>query len=178
MKLTGLSCTFDERCVYRYVIHRIRAPPIHVVRRPADAWTSARHGATTVVHLAALIVATLFLSSAIGTLLPSERLSELLGESAGLREVIVAGFVAGLISGGPYATYPVIERIQESGAETPAVLTMLLGYGLISVGFPTDSCSHAENRRPSTPDRRWCHYLRRRGALHGGGVVRKRSAGD
>ncbi|MFC6725732.1 hypothetical protein ACFQE1_15430, partial [Halobium palmae] len=54
--------------------------------------------------------------------------------SARLREVVVAGVVAGLLPGGPYAIYPIIRRVQESGANTPAVLTMLLGYGLIGVG--------------------------------------------
>ncbi len=105
-----------------------------VVRQPSAAWTSAKHGATTVLHLATLIVAALFLSSAIGQLLPEDRLSEMLGASAGVREVVAAGLVAGLLPGGPYATYPVIQRVQESGAGTPAVLTMLLGYGLIGIG--------------------------------------------
>ncbi|MCO8243590.1 permease [Haladaptatus sp. AB643] len=133
--MSRLDLLIGESCGQRVVILGTLAVYAYlVVRRPADAWTGAQHGATTVVHLATLIVAALFLSSAIGTLLPEDRLSELLGESAGFGEVAAAGLIAGLIPGGPYATYPVIKRIQESGAETPAVLTMLLGYGLISVG--------------------------------------------
>lgn len=105
-----------------------------VVRRPDDARESARNGARMLVKLGTLVVAALFLASAVGTLLPDERLSERLGDSARLREVVVAGVVAGLLPGGPYATYPIIKRVQESGANTPTVLTMLLGYGLIGIG--------------------------------------------
>lgn len=86
------------------------------------------------MHLATTVVAALFLSSAIGQLLPKDRLSEMLGASASVYEVVAAGFVAGLLPGGPYAIYPIIARVREGGAGMPAVLTMLVGYGLISVG--------------------------------------------
>ncbi len=84
--------------------------------------------------LLTLVVAALFLASAVGTLLPEDRLDDALGSSARLRDVVAAGLVAGLLPGGPYATYPVIVSVRESGASVPAVLTMLTGYGLIGVG--------------------------------------------
>lgn len=105
-----------------------------VVARPHAAAASAEAGFHTTVHLATTVVAALFLSSAIGRLLPQERLSEMLGSSAGAREVVAAGFVAGVVPGGPYAVYPIIEQVGESGAGTPAVLTMLTGYSLIGIG--------------------------------------------
>ena len=48
--------------------------------------------------------------------------------------MVAAGLIAGLIPGGPYAVYPVIVSVQDSGASDPEVLTMLVGYGLIGVG--------------------------------------------
>ena len=74
------------------------------------------------------------MASAVGTLLPEDRLDGLLGRSARLRDMVVAGLIIGLIPGGPYAVYPVIVSVQDSGASDPAVLTMLVGYGLIGVG--------------------------------------------
>lgn len=105
-----------------------------VAFRPHDAAVSAEHGLQTTVHLATTVVAALFLSSAIGRLLPEDRLSEMLGSSANTREVVAAGFVTGLVPGGPYAVYPVVRRMQEAGAGTAAVLTMITGYSLIGIG--------------------------------------------
>ncbi|GAD53455.1 hypotheical conserved protein [Halarchaeum acidiphilum MH1-52-1] len=105
-----------------------------LVTDPGVARASFEGGLSTVVHLATTIVAAFFLSSAIGQLLPEDRLGEMLGASASVHEVVGAGFVAGLVPGGPYAVYPIIDRMRERGADTPAVLTMLTGYSLISVG--------------------------------------------
>ncbi|GAA0292223.1 hypothetical protein [Halarchaeum salinum] len=105
-----------------------------IVTAPDVAWASFAGGLSTVTSLATTIVAAFFLASAIGQLLPEDRLAELLGASAGVHEVVAAGLVAGLIPGGPYAVYPIIDRMRERGAGTPAVLTMLTGYNLISVG--------------------------------------------
>ena len=40
----------------------------------------------------------------------------------------------GLFPTGPYGAYPVIEEVADRGAGYPAVLTMLMGYGLLGTG--------------------------------------------
>lgn len=105
-----------------------------VIRRPEAARESFAGGARMLVGLATLVIAALLLASAVETLVPASAISSLVGESAGPEGVVLAGLLGGVLPGDPYATYPVIQRIQESGAGTPAVLTMLLGYGLISIG--------------------------------------------
>ncbi|GGM61993.1 uncharacterized membrane protein YraQ (UPF0718 family) [Halarchaeum rubridurum] len=104
------------------------------VTDPGVARAGLAGGLSTVTSLATTIVAAFFLASAIGELLPEDRLAEFLGASASVHEVVAAGLVAGLIPGGPYAVYPIVDRMRERGADTPAVLTMLTGYNLISVG--------------------------------------------
>ncbi|GGN11000.1 hypothetical protein [Halarchaeum nitratireducens] len=104
------------------------------VTDPGVARAGLAGGLSTITSLATTIVAAFFLASAIGELLPEERLAEFLGASASAHEVVAAGLVAGLVPGGPYAVYPIIDRMRDRGADTPAVLTMLTGYSLISVG--------------------------------------------
>lgn len=101
---------------------------------PGAARESALRGLTTFGQLFTLIVASLLLASAIGTVLPREAITGRLGGSANARQVIGAGVLTGLFPSGPYAVYPIIETVSDHGAGDAAVLTMLLGYGLIGAG--------------------------------------------
>ncbi|MFB6079770.1 MAG: permease [Haloferacaceae archaeon] len=104
------------------------------VRRPATARESARGGLEQFASLFTLVVAALLLASAIGTLLPREAVGRLLGAAAGIRGVVLAGLLGGLLPGGPYAVYPIVRSIGEQGASLAAVVAMLVGYGAIGVG--------------------------------------------
>lgn len=101
---------------------------------PTAARESTVRGLRTFGQLFTLIVASLLLASAIGTVLPREAITSRLGGTADAPHVVGAGVLAGLFPGGPYAVYPIIESVSDRGAGYPAVLTMLLGYGLIGAG--------------------------------------------
>lgn len=105
-----------------------------VVRRPAAARESAEGGVRQFANLFTLIVAALFLASAIGTLLSQEAVGGLLGSTAGLRGTLLAGALGGLLPGGPYAVYPIVSSIGAQGASLAAVVAMLIGYGAIGIG--------------------------------------------
>ena len=83
--------------------------------------------------LLTLIVAALFLASAIETLVPAETIRSLVGSSAGPAGVVLAGLLGGVLPGGPYAVYPIIGGVAETGAGTASVLAMLVGYGAIGL---------------------------------------------
>ena len=116
------------------VLGAVAVYAVLIVIDPAAARESAASGLTTFGELFTLIVASLFLASAIGTLVPREAITERLGGDASTGNVIAAGFLTGLFPTGPYGVYPVIEEVREQGAGMPAVLTMLLGYGLLGTG--------------------------------------------
>lgn len=105
-----------------------------LVRRPDVARESARSGVEQFSRLVTLVVAALFLASAIGTLLPREAVGSLLGSAAGPGGVVLAGLLGGLLPGGPYAVYPIVRSVGQQGASLAAVLAMLVGYGTIGVG--------------------------------------------
>jgi len=90
----------------------------------------------TVVVYAWLVVARPqdAVASAIGTLLSEEAVGGLLGSAAGVRGVLLAGGLGGLLPGGPYAVYPIISSIGAQGASLAAVIAMLIGYGAIGIG--------------------------------------------
>lgn len=104
------------------------------ISRPDAASAGVRGAGETFVHLFTLILASLLLASAIGTLLPSETVASMLGDAAGPRSVVLAGLLGGLLPGGPYAVYPIVESVSDQGASYPAMVTMLVGYSLIGLG--------------------------------------------
>ncbi len=47
---------------------------------------------------------------------------------------MTGGLLAGLIQGGPYAVYPIIRGLQQSGVSAAVVIAMMIGYGAIGSG--------------------------------------------
>ncbi|MFB6085264.1 MAG: hypothetical protein ABEJ84_00430 [Halodesulfurarchaeum sp.] len=101
---------------------------------PGKAMRSLRGGIEMFIRLFTLILAALLLASALGALLPEELVVRHLGEESGPGRVVAAGLLGGMLLGGPFATYPIMERVYEQGAGYPSLLAMYVGYGLISVG--------------------------------------------
>ncbi|MFB6114596.1 MAG: hypothetical protein ABEJ58_10905 [Halodesulfurarchaeum sp.] len=105
-----------------------------LARKPDVARRSAEGGLRRFAGLFTLIVAALFLASAIGTLVPTGGARAVLGESAQVGGIVFAGLLGGLLPGGPYAVYPIIQGIGAQGASLAAVIAMLIGYGAIGIG--------------------------------------------
>ena len=104
-----------------------------VVSRPSAARESAADGVQQFARLFTLILAALFLAQAIGVLLPRQAITTAIGTSAGARGTIFAGILGGMIPGGPYAVYPIIDSLGRQGDPLAAVITMLVGYGAIEI---------------------------------------------
>lgn len=101
--------------------------------RPDAAVQSFSSGINTFIQMFTLILAALLIASALETLLSQDALAGWLGEAAGVRGVVFAGIIGGLLPGGPYATYPIIRGVADRGASYPAMLTMLIGYSLVGI---------------------------------------------
>lgn len=46
---------------------------------------------------------------------------------------MTGGILAGLLQGGPYAVYPIIQSLSQKGAHISIIITMLIGYGAIGL---------------------------------------------
>lgn len=102
--------------------------------RKEDAEEGAREGLNTFKGLLTLIFAAVLLASAIQVLLPTELVKTYLGPESGFGGVVTGGFLGGILQGGPYAVYPIIRGLQQSGVSLAAVIAMMIGYGAIGGG--------------------------------------------
>ena len=89
---------------------------------------------TSFFSLIPLIFAALLIAQAISLLLPDQLIIQWFGEGSGLRGILTGGILAGLLQGGPYAVYPIIQSLFQKGAHVSIIVTMLIGYGAIGLG--------------------------------------------
>ncbi len=102
--------------------------------RREDAEQSVKEGLNTFKSLLTLIFAAVLLASAIQILLPTEIVRSYLGPGSGFLGVILGGLLGGLMQGGPYAVYPIIKGLQQSGVSIAVIIAMMIGYGAIGSG--------------------------------------------
>jgi uncharacterized membrane protein YraQ (UPF0718 family) len=80
-----------------------------------------------------LIFAAILIAQAINILLPDKLIIQWFGDKSGIKGIISGGLLAGLLQGGPYAVYPIIQSLLQKGAHVSIVVTMLIGYGAIGL---------------------------------------------
>lgn len=83
--------------------------------------------------LVPLIFAALLIAQAINLLLPDVLIMQWFGKESGIRGILTGGILAGLLQGGPYAVYPIIQSLFQKGAHVSIIVTMLIGYGAIGL---------------------------------------------
>jgi uncharacterized membrane protein YraQ (UPF0718 family) len=84
-------------------------------------------------ELMPVIFAALLISQSITLLLPDEIIIKWFGQESGIRGIITGGLLAGLLQGGPYAVYPILQSLLQKGAHISIIVTMLIGYGAIGL---------------------------------------------
>jgi uncharacterized membrane protein YraQ (UPF0718 family) len=66
-------------------------------------------------------------------LVPKELISRWLGAQAGVKGVLVACVIGGLVPGSPYAVFPIVASLYRSGASLGAVVGFVSAWSLWSV---------------------------------------------
>lgn len=84
-------------------------------------------------NLMPMIFAAILIAQAINVLLPDELIIQWFGKESGLKGIITGGLLAGMLQGGPYAVYPIIQSLLQKGAHVSIIVTMLIGYGAIGL---------------------------------------------
>lgn len=66
-------------------------------------------------------------------LIPRELITRWLGDQAGVKGVLLGSLVGGLVPGAPYATFPLVGSLYQSGASLGAVISFVTAWALWSV---------------------------------------------
>ncbi|WP_112945658.1 permease [Rhizobium sp.] len=100
--------------------------PQAVVNSISDAWSE-------LIALAVELVLGLVIASAVGILVPKNKVSRWLGENSGFRGLGIATALGMVTPGGPYASFPLVLSLSKAGADTGALIAFLTAWAASSV---------------------------------------------
>jgi uncharacterized membrane protein YraQ (UPF0718 family) len=96
-------------------------------------------GSFSLVRISLLILSGIFLGSFVGTFLPREFVSQLLGKESGFYGILLGTVFGAVMPGGPYVIFPIVSSLFASGASVPPLIAMIFAWQCISLTrIPTD----------------------------------------
>jgi uncharacterized membrane protein YraQ (UPF0718 family) len=81
----------------------------------------------------AILLLGFVIAGLVQVLVPKELISRWLGAQAGVRGVLIACVVGGLVPGAPYATFPLVAALYQAGASLGAIVGFVSAWALWSV---------------------------------------------
>lgn len=102
-------------------------------KTPSIAKESAFQSIRMFAGLITLIFAAMMIANAVGNLIQPEMISGFIGEASGIKGVFLGGFLGGVLPGGPYATYPIINELYEGGASLASIMAMVIGWSILGI---------------------------------------------
>ena len=100
---------------------------------------SVNVGNRSLVRISLLLLSGIYLGSFVGTYLPREYVSNLLGKESGILGIILGTIFGAIMPGGPYVLFPIISSLFSSGASVPPLISMIFAWQCISLTrIPTD----------------------------------------
>jgi len=100
---------------------------------------SVETGAMSLARISLLLLSGVFLGSFVGTFLPRELVSGLLGSESGFTGVLLGTLFGAVMPGGPYVLFPIVAALFSSGAAVPSLIAMIVAWQCISLTrIPTD----------------------------------------
>ncbi len=80
-----------------------------------------------------LLLLGFILAGLVQVLVPAELITHWLGEGTGIRGILLGCVAGGLVPGAPYATFPLVAALYQSGASMGAVVGFVSAWALWSV---------------------------------------------
>ena len=117
-----------------YVLSAAYSPSTH-----EKTIRSVETGAKSLARISLLLLSGVFLGSFVGTFLPRELVSVLLGRESGFTGVLLGTLFGAVMPGGPYVLFPIVAALFSSGAVIPSLIAMIFAWQCISLTrIPTD----------------------------------------
>jgi uncharacterized membrane protein YraQ (UPF0718 family) len=100
---------------------------------------SVETGGRSLVRISLLLLSGVFLGSFVGTFLPRQLVSNLLGKESGFTGILLGSLFGAAMPGGPYVIFPIVAALFSSGAAVPSLIAMIFAWQCISLTrIPTD----------------------------------------
>ncbi|MBS3989998.1 MAG: permease [Dethiobacter sp.] len=93
----------------------------------------ALSGLQMFVGVLPLLLAAFALGGLVQVLIDQQKVYRLLGKGSGLKGILLAAAIGGIIPGGPYVYYPIAASLASAGAEAPAIMAFVVGKSLWDV---------------------------------------------
>jgi uncharacterized membrane protein YraQ (UPF0718 family) len=101
---------------------------------PAKGVEAASSTVRTLISIIVIIVAGTALGGIIHVAVPKDLIARAIGEESGLRGILLATFLGGLMPGGPYVVYPVLASLYVAGADLPPIISFIFAWSTIALG--------------------------------------------
>ena len=88
---------------------------------------------TTLWKNLVLILAGFLISGLIQVLVPRELITAWLGDSAGIKAILIGCVTGGIVPGAPYVVFPIVAGLYKTGASIGAVVGFVTAWSLWSV---------------------------------------------
>lgn len=85
------------------------------------------------IEIAPIILAAMVIGSYFQTVVPRERVASMLGDSSGIKGLVIATIAGALTPGGPFASFPLLLALFEAGAGYGAAVAYLTAWAAISL---------------------------------------------
>jgi len=91
-------------------------------------------GFDTMIHILPLLVFAFAVAGLMQVIIPKEIISDWLGNSSGMRGILIGTLAGGLIPGGPYVVFPLVAGFLSAGASVPTMVAFMTSWALWSLG--------------------------------------------
>ena len=97
-------------------------------RQPEQLVPSLKNGGMLLLQILPILIAAFVVVGLIPVIIPKNAISMWIGEAAGMRGIMIGSVAGGLMTGPPYAVFPIISGIFKQGAGIGATVAFLTSW--------------------------------------------------
>ncbi|MBW1799130.1 MAG: permease [Deltaproteobacteria bacterium] len=97
-------------------------------RQPDQLVPSLRNGGILLLQILPILIAAFIVVGLIPAVLPKNAILRWVGEGSGMRGILIGSAAGGLMTGPPYAVFPIIAGIYKQGAGIGAMVAFLTSW--------------------------------------------------
>ncbi|MGV6874707.1 permease [Pseudochelatococcus sp. B33] len=124
---------FDSSFVFFLVLAVGSGLACWLLRGPETMWQSLVEDADMLSFLLPKLAAAAAVSAMVPILLPREVVARWLGESSGVRGVVIASAAGSVMPGGPITSFPLVAALQAAGTGRQTLIAFLTAWSVLGI---------------------------------------------